>query len=195
MDAGDYGKHMIGESTQRNLAGTTAIVTGASRGLGRAYTRVLAAAGATVVCVARTRPDLEKTVDEVINAGGAALACVADVSSADGVREVMARTARAYGVPDLLVNNAGLLGPLGPLHENDVEEWWRCLATNLGGPMRMMNAVLPRMLERNHGRIINVASGSGTSATPYLSGYVTSKAALINCWQGDSWHWRAGVRD
>ena len=135
---------MIGESTQRNLAGTTAIVTGASRGLGRAYTRVLAAAGATVVCVARTRPDLEKTVDEVINAGGAALACVADVSSADGVREVMARTARAYGVPDLLVNNAGLLGPLGPLHENDVEEWWRCLATNLGGPMRMMNAVLPR---------------------------------------------------
>lgn len=91
---------MIGESTQRNLAGTTAIVTGASRGLGRAYTRVLAAAGATVVCVARTRPDLEKTVDEVINAGGAALVCVADVSSADGVREVMARTERAYGVPD-----------------------------------------------------------------------------------------------
>ena len=175
----ETGKQVISESTRLSLAGTSAIVTGASRGLGREYARVLVAAGAAVVCVARTLSDLEETVDAVARTGGAALACVADVSSADGVREVMARTEQAYGVPDLLVNNAGILGPLGPLHENDVEQWWRCLATNLGGPMRMMNAVLPRMLERNHGRIINVASGSGTSATPYLCGYVTSKAALI----------------
>lgn len=170
---------MIGESNRVDLAGTTAIVTGASRGLGRAYASVLAAAGAAVVCVARTRSELEETVSEVTQAGGVALACAADVSSGTGVREVLGRTEQAYGPPDLLVNNAGILGPLGPLHETDVEEWWRCLATNLGGPMRMMNAVLPRMLERNHGRIINIASGSGTSATPYLSGYVTGKAALI----------------
>jgi NAD(P)-dependent dehydrogenase (short-subunit alcohol dehydrogenase family) len=169
----------MSESIRWNLAGTTAIVTGASRGLGRAYAHALARAGASVVCVGRGRAELERAVDEMIRAEGQARACVADVSSTTGARDAIAFTVQAYGTPDLLVNNAGILGPLGPLHETDADEWWRCLETNLGGPMRMMNAVLPGMLKRNSGRIVNVASGSGTSATPYLSGYVTGKTALI----------------
>jgi NAD(P)-dependent dehydrogenase (short-subunit alcohol dehydrogenase family) len=170
---------MGSKSNSRNLDSTIAVVTGASRGLGRAYVKALAQAGATVVCVARSRANLERTVCEASAAGGVAIACVADVSDANAADDILSCAERAFGTPDLLVNNAGILGPLGPFDQSDAGEWWRCMEANLAGPMRMMNALLPRMLARNHGRIINITSGAGTSATPYLSAYATSKAALI----------------
>ena len=91
------------------------------------------------------------------------------------VREVE----RALGSVDLLVNNAGLAGPIGPTWEADPEEWWRCLEVNLRGPMLCSRAVLPGMIARGCGRIVNVASGAGTVAIPHLGAYVTSKTALI----------------
>ena len=80
---------------------------------------------------------------------------------------------------DLLVNNAGLAGPIGPTWETDPDDWWRCLEVNLRGPMLCSRAVLPGMIARGGGRIVNVASGAGTFAIPYLGAYVTSKTALI----------------
>ena len=81
-------------------------------------------------------------MDALVASGRAAIACAADVSTATGVQAIIKRTEEAYGPPGLLVNNAGLLGPLGPLYNNDPNEWWRCLKVNLAGPMRMMQAVL-----------------------------------------------------
>jgi NAD(P)-dependent dehydrogenase (short-subunit alcohol dehydrogenase family) len=86
---------------------------------------------------------------------------------------------RALGPVDLLVNNAGLAGPIGPTWEAEPEAWWRCLEVNLRGPMLACRAVLPAMIARGRGRIVNVASGAGTWAIPYLGAYVTSKTALI----------------
>ena len=137
-------------------------------------------------------PSSRTAVDALVGTGGAAIACVADVSTAVGIAAILEHTMQAYGLPDLVVNNAGLLGPLGPLYDNDANEWWRCLEVNLLGPMRMMQAVLPGMLRRNSGRIINVASGSGTSATSYMSAYVTSKAALIRL--TELLHWKSRPR-
>ncbi len=133
---------MPSEYAREKLRGQTTIVTGASRGLGRAYATALADADANVVCVARTAADLQTTVDALVASGRAAIACAADVSTATGVQAIIKRTEEAYGPPGLLVNNAGLLGPLGPLYNNDPNEWWRCLKVNLAGPMRMMQAVL-----------------------------------------------------
>ncbi len=169
---------MPSEYAREKLRGQTTIVTGASRGLGRAYATALADADANVVCVARTAADLQTTVDALVASGRAAIACAADVSTATGVQAIIKRTEEAYGPPGLLVNNAGLLGPLGPLYNNDPNEWWRCLKVNLAGPMRMMQAVLQACYDGG-GRIINVVSGSGASATPHMSAYVTGKAALI----------------
>ena len=86
---------------------------------------------------------------------------------------------RSLGPVDLLVNNAGLVGPIGPTWETDPDDWWRCLEVNLRGPMLCSRAVLPGMIARGGGRIVNVASGAGTFAIPYLGAYVTSKTALI----------------
>jgi len=169
---------MPSEYAREKLRGQTTIVTGASRGLGRAYATALADADANVVCVARTAADLQTTVDALVASGRAAIACAADVSTATGVQAIIKRIEEAYGPPGLLVNNAGLLGPLGPLYNNDPNEWWRCLKVNLAGPMRMMQAVLQACYDGG-GRIINVVSGSGASATPHMSAYVTGKAALI----------------
>jgi NAD(P)-dependent dehydrogenase (short-subunit alcohol dehydrogenase family) len=79
----------------------------------------------------------------------------------------------------LLVNNAGLAGPIGPSWAAEPEAWWRCLEVNLRGPLLGCRAVLPAMIARGRGRIVNVASGAGTWAIPYLGAYVTSKTALI----------------
>jgi NAD(P)-dependent dehydrogenase (short-subunit alcohol dehydrogenase family) len=80
---------------------------------------------------------------------------------------------------DLLVNNAGAGGPIGPLAQTDPDDWWRCLEVNLRGPLLCARAVLPGMLARRRGRIVNVASGAGAQAIPYLSAYVVGKTALI----------------
>jgi NAD(P)-dependent dehydrogenase (short-subunit alcohol dehydrogenase family) len=91
------------------------------------------------------------------------------------VREVE----RSLGPVDLLVNNAGSAGPIRPVAQTDPDEWWRCQEVNLRGPLLCTRAVLPGMIARRRGRIVNVASGAGTQAIPYLSAYVVSKTALI----------------
>jgi NAD(P)-dependent dehydrogenase (short-subunit alcohol dehydrogenase family) len=95
------------------------------------------------------------------------------------MEEVVASVRQNLGPVDLLVNNAGMGPPYGPLAELDPEEWWRCLEVNLRGPMLCSRLVLPDMIARGNGRIINVASGAGTRAIPHLSAYVVSKTALM----------------
>jgi NAD(P)-dependent dehydrogenase (short-subunit alcohol dehydrogenase family) len=161
------------------LTGRVAIVTGGGRGIGRAIALELASVGASVAVVARSVDQTAETVEEIVKFGGLAVAVPADVSDPESVERMIRDVVRALGPVDLLVNNAGVSGPFGPIAETDPAEWWRCQEVNLRGPLLCTRAVLPGMVARRRGRIINVASGAGTIAIPYLSAYVVSKTALI----------------
>ncbi|HSL72675.1 MAG TPA: SDR family oxidoreductase, partial [Longimicrobiales bacterium] len=161
------------------LENYVAVVTGGGRGLGRAFAVALAHEGARVAVVARSEDQLDETVAQVKRAGGAAHAFVASVTNPDAASSTHAAIRGVLGPIDILINNAGVATPIGPLAEADVAEWWQCLEINLRGPMLWSRLVLPDMIQRKRGRIINVAGGAGAVAIPYMSAYVTSKTALI----------------
>lgn len=156
-----------------------AIVTGGSRGIGRAIAFALARSGAQVALAARSENELNETVEAIDRFGGRAMAVIADVSNGAAVRWMVHEVEDKFGPVDLLVNNAAVAEPLGPLAAADPDAWWRCFEVNLRGPFLCTQAVLPGMLGRGCGRIVNVASGAGTFAIPNLSAYVVSKTALI----------------
>jgi NAD(P)-dependent dehydrogenase (short-subunit alcohol dehydrogenase family) len=162
-----------------DLRGQVALVTGGSRGIGRAIARELAAAGAAVALTARSSPDLEAAWDEVGRAGGACVAVAADVTDPGAVERLVDDVRRALGPVDLLVNSAGTNRAVGPDWELDPELWWDDMAVNLRGPFLCARAVLPDMLARGAGRIVNVASQAGLRGRPDYSAYATAKAALI----------------
>jgi NAD(P)-dependent dehydrogenase (short-subunit alcohol dehydrogenase family) len=164
---------------EHNLSGQTGIVTGAARGLGRAFALGLAQAGMAVAVIDRRENELHQTLKLLEEKGAKAAAFVADVSQPDQVPGLVRSVEQKLGPIDLLVNNAALAGPAGPTWERDPEAWWRCQEVNLRGPFLCCHAVLPGMIARRKGRIVNIASAAGTVSVPYLSAYVTSKAALI----------------
>ena len=161
------------------LAGQSAVVTGGGRGIGRAIARALAGAGASVAVIARSGEELQETVHLIEEDGGQARFFVADVSDGEQVSRAFIEIHRALGEIDLLVNNAGVLKPFGPLWENDANEWWRNMEVNVRGTMLCSKAVLPQMIVRGRGRIINISSGVGGTVAPYYSGYIVSKTALL----------------
>jgi NAD(P)-dependent dehydrogenase (short-subunit alcohol dehydrogenase family)/uncharacterized protein YndB with AHSA1/START domain len=161
------------------LKGQTAVVTGGGRGIGRAVAQSLAAAGAKVAILARSAAELAETAAMIGKAGGRARAFPADVTDAQELRGVLAGIERTLGPVDVLVNNAGILGPIAPFWETDPDLWWRVMEVNLRGPMLCARHVLPGMTERRCGRIINVASGAAIVPFTYFSAYVASKTALV----------------
>src|SRR6478735_3800973 len=163
----------------KSLKGGVALVTGAGRGLGRAFAIGLAAAGMRVAVVARSSDQIGETVRLIEEAGGIAVALSADVADPPAVRRMAEETRETLGPVDLLINNAGAPGPLGPACEADPDEWWRCFETNMRGPFLCCREIVPGMIAAGRGRIINIASGAGTLGIPYMSAYVSSKAALI----------------
>ena len=100
------------------------------------------------------------------------------------MKQLVADTESKLGPVDIAVSNAAIEGPFGPMWINDNEAWKRCLLTNVMGPFNFAQAVLPGMVERKHGRLINVGSGGGLWAVPYDTGYSTTKAALIRLTEG-----------
>lgn len=161
---------------ETELEGRVAVVTGAGRGIGRAVALALAQAGARVAALARTQSEIDETVALMKKCDGAQAFAV-DVTDTSGVRRAMEKVEATLGPVDVLVNNAGQLGRIGPFVESDPSEWWRVLDVNLRGPMLCTRAVLPGMMARGRGRIVNIASG--VLPYPYLSAYVTSKTALV----------------
>jgi 3-oxoacyl-[acyl-carrier protein] reductase len=162
----------------RPLDGRVAVVTGGSRGIGRAIARDLAAAGARVaVCYRQRETDAQALVDEL---GGlpAALAMRCDVANEEDVKAFMAHVAEVLGPVDVLVNNAGIARD-GVLVFMDNARWNDVLATNLGGPFLCTRAVVRGMMVRRWGRIINVASASADAALPGQANYAASKAGLV----------------
>lgn len=172
--------HVAGE-----LAGKVAIITGGGRGIGRAIAQAFAAAGAAVTVTARSTEQLTTTVALIRAQGGEAIAVPADVTDSRAVQHLIAETERQLGPVELLVNNAGSGSAIGPLWEVDPEEWWQDVTVNLRGTMLCTHALLPGMLARRCGRIINMVStfgiptSSGAQASPYASGYSSSKAGIL----------------
>jgi NAD(P)-dependent dehydrogenase (short-subunit alcohol dehydrogenase family) len=162
------------------LKAQTAVVTGAGRGIGRAIAKAVAARGATVALIARNVNELAETCSQITSGGGRAQAFVADVTDIVAISVAVNQIEELFGPVDLLVNNAGLLQPIGPFWENDLNEWLRGIDVNLRGVAICSRAVMPGMVARGRGRIINVSSGAGLGmGLDYMSSYVTSKTAVL----------------
>ena len=162
-----------------DLSGQVAIVTGGGRGLGRAMAQALATAKAKVAIVSRDEAQLAETVDLIQNSGGHVLAVPADVTDRQAVDKMVQTVRHALGEIDLLINNAGVTGVPGPIWAADPEDWRQTIDVNLYGAFLCGSVVLKAMIERRRGRIINVASGAALGPMSNGSQYVVSKAALL----------------
>ena len=163
-----------------NLKGTAAVVTGASRGLGRALAEQLAAAGARVVLVARSQQELMVVADAIRARGGEAHALVADVGNKADVYPLAGAAAALVGPIDLLVHNASALGPtpLRLLLDTECEDLTSVLETNLVGPFRLSKAIGGSMALRKTGTILHISSDASVNAYERWGAYSVSKAAL-----------------
>lgn len=156
------------------------LVTGASRGLGRALSEALAAAGASVVMVARSEARLLSAVQSIRETGGDAHALPADVGEPDSAARIAGMAAAMVGPIHVVVHNASTLGPspLKPLTETTDEEWERALAVNLTGPFRLTRALVGSMVARGSGLVLHVSSDASVEAYPTWGAYGVSKAGL-----------------
>jgi NAD(P)-dependent dehydrogenase (short-subunit alcohol dehydrogenase family) len=161
------------------LDGQVALVTGGGRGIGRAIGEALAAAGARVALAARSGDELAEAVAAVEAGGGVARGWTLDVTDLGAVAGVAAEAEAALGPVTLLVNNAGTAQEPGPLWEADPGDWWRDLEVHVRGAFNCCRAVLPGMVERRRGRVVNIGSLVGARDEPYVTAYACAKATLF----------------
>ncbi|MEO8392647.1 MAG: SDR family oxidoreductase [Chloroflexota bacterium] len=161
-----------------DFSGQVAIVTGGGRGIGRVTAQTLAGAGALVALVARSQAEIDESAALIRQSGGRALAICADVTDPVAVEAMARQVERELGAVDLLVNNAGMVGTPGPTWEADIDEWRRVIDVNLNGPFLCTRAVLPGMIARKRGRIVNVSSSAGRYPVAYGTSYGSAKTAL-----------------
>lgn len=165
--------------TEFTLAGKVALVTGASRGIGRAIAMRLAQAGAKVVVNSRKLEAVQVVASEIQAAGGEALAVQAHVGRPEEVTALVAQTVEAFGRLDVVVNNAATNPHFGPLLTADEGQWDKILDSNAKAVFRVCKAVVPYMEAQGGGKIINMASIAGLRPSPGLGVYGVSKAAVI----------------
>jgi len=160
-----------------DLNGKTVLITGASRGIGHATARHLAKLGANVALAARSGEAVERIAREIgPNASGIAT----DVSDWTQAADAVARTIEAFGVVDILINNAGLIDPISRIEDADPIAWGQVVDVNVKGVFHMLRAATPGMLAQGDGLVINISSGAATSALEGWSHYCATKAALLS---------------
>ena len=164
----------------RSLDGRLALVTGASRGIGRAVALDLARAGAHVVALARTQGALEELDDEIRRLGGEATLVPCDLKDFDALDRLGSAIHERWGKLDILVGNAGLLGPITPLGHVDPKQWDNVMAVNVTANWRLIRSLDPLLRASDAGRVVLISSGAGHRAElrPYWGPYAISKAAL-----------------
>lgn len=163
----------MSKNPDRELQDQVALVTGGGRGIGRNIALELAAAGASVAVAARSTEEITQTADEI---GGLAIEC--DVSDREAVERMVAEVEAAHGRLDLLVSNAGISVDEAAAWELEPEDWWRVFEVNILGVYLCCRAVIPGMLKRGGGRIVNVASGAAYLPGSSSTSYSASKAAV-----------------
>jgi len=159
------------------LAGKVAIVTGASRGIGRAISVALAQEAATVVLAARSIPELQRTAEEVAEAGGQAEIVVTELTEEESIKNLVRGTGEKFGRLDILVNNAGITHSAA-LEETATRDWERCLWVNARAPFILCREALGLLRKSKPAYIINIASVVGVKGYPLQSAYTASKHAL-----------------
>lgn len=162
----------------------TALVTGGGRGIGEEIASSLGAVGYGVAVAARTAAEVEAVAADIADAGGLARAYTADLAVPEEIDELAAAVAADLGPVDVLVNNAGIGAGGQPVWEYDPDEWWRVHEVNLRAPMQLCRRLVPGMVERGTGCVVNLGSLAGARPAPMASAYGTSKAALARL--GDS---------
>lgn len=162
------------------LKGNVAIITGASRGLGRASAMEMGKEGVSLVIISRTSPEIEATSRTIEKVGGNVLSLKVDISRSTDVEEAVDKAQSHFGKIDILMNNAAVIGPVRPLFEVDEGDWNICMDINLKGTFLFSKAVIPHMIRQKKGKIINVTSGLGVMAMPLFGGYSIAKAGVIH---------------
>ena len=182
-------------STQRQLEGKIALVTGASSGIGRASAFELARRGAKVVVAARRKGELDEVVQQIAAQGGEASAFVADVSKEADIKRLVDYTVQTYGRLDIAFNNAGTEGVFAPLIEQDSERYDMVFELNVRGVLNSMKYEAQVMLGQGSGSIINNASMGGLIGFANASVYIASKHAVVGMTKSASIEWfRQGIR-
>ena len=162
---------------RKRLDGLVALITGGGRGIGRAIAKAYAAEGARLTLAARTAAELDETARDIAgNYGSYVLTAITDVTSREQIDEAVARTLDRYGRIDVMVNNAGNIGPVGKLWDNDPEDWARTISVHLMGVFYGCRAVVPVMLNQDSGRIVNMSGVGG----PNMSSYDAAKTGIVN---------------
>jgi len=162
----------------KSLQDRVATVTGAGRGIGRAIALAYASEGAQLILAARTESELQETVAVCRTLGAVALPVATDISDVEQVKQLVDTALNRFGHVDVLVNSAGVYGPIGPVAENALDDWRQALAVNLFGPLYLCRALLPHFIDRKQGKIILLGGGGATAPLPCFSAYAASKAGL-----------------
>jgi NAD(P)-dependent dehydrogenase (short-subunit alcohol dehydrogenase family) len=166
------------------LIDRVAIVTGASKGIGRATSQLFAREGAKVVCAARSADLVRETAALIRNAGGSAIAVVADLGREEDVRALMEQAVREFGRLDCLVNNAGDGGPTAPIQDYSFDDWMYTITSCLTSSYLCSRFAVPAMIEAGRGSIVNIASMAGKRGLAYRVGYCSAKAGQIGMTAG-----------
>ena len=160
---------------EQKLLGKVALITGGSRGIGKAVATAYAREGAGVFICARKEADVQKAVAEIESFGARAYGCSGDVGKIEDAQRMVQRAAAQFSRVDILVNNASLLGPRVPIANYPVATWEEVLRVNLTGPFLMIQEALQIMMPQRQGSIINVSSGVGRSGKARWGAYAASK--------------------
>lgn len=166
----------------QSLEGKVAIITGAGRGIGRSTALALADEGVRVGLIARTEKDLEAVVKEIEAKSGTAAFAAADVSSLEGVETAIAMLTEKLGTADILINNAGF-GRYAPFMDLTPDDWTGMFEVNVLGMFHVTRTVLPQMIEKKRGDIINISSMSGVNGTKGSSAYSATKFGVLGMTQ------------
>jgi NAD(P)-dependent dehydrogenase (short-subunit alcohol dehydrogenase family) len=175
-----------------DLTDKTALVTGASRGIGRAIAVAFADAGADVALVARSADGLAETAEAVTAVGRKAFVIPADVTSYDAVADAVAAAIDQLGYLDIVVNNAGGSNFMVPFRDLRLSGWDKLIQLNLSSAVYVCHAAAGHLLDRGHGSVINVASVAGVAASPAMSPYGAAKAGLISLTKSLAVEWAPG---